>query len=389
MAGVDISGPLGMVTPLQRGATKVRVTATDGWNFPVAAELNVLVQPEAHDLKWGNYVFSEWNPQAPAGSYPAHMLFLRSRQSDPAGDAPLDCVYGAVSGNAGTAGGTGYPYAAEEGSRINGRGSEGISFLNTGDGHDLGGALLALDTLGMTNVPISWRGGTVVPNERTYGIRLQYRTGSSGPFLDLLDESGQPIEYVRHDTADHDQAMATVELPPALMGQEYLQLLWRYYYISGTGSCAQLRLDDIQVAPWPNGYAAWRFGQFNEVERADPLISGPHADPDASGIPNLMRYAMGMERDDSIGRLQVLGRISADGPVFRHRRLIVRDGALDYGIEMSRDLQTDDGWRRAEPGADLYFLRTIPVGDGRTEFVDYLVPAANTSFYRLNVTLEE
>ncbi len=385
VAGVDVSGSMGIVTPLQQGATRVHVTASDDWNFPVAAELNVLVQPQAHDLKWGNYVFSEWDPHAPAGSFPAHMLFVRSRQSDPTGDAPLDCVYGASSG----AVGPGYPYAAETGSRINGRGSEGISFFNTGDGRDLGGALLALDTRGMTNVPISWRGGTVIPNDRTYGIRLQYRAGSSGPFLDLLDASGQPIEYVRQDMAGHEQVMQTISLPPVLMGQEYLQLLWRYFYISGTGSCAQLRLDDILVAPWPNGYAAWHFGQFNEAERADPLISGPHADPDASGMPNLMRYAMGLERHDPVERVQVQGRISSNGSIFRHRRLIVRDGALKYGIEMGRDLQAADDWRRVEPGADLQLLRTIPSGDGRTEFIDYLVPPADKSFYRLNISLEE
>ena len=43
--------------------------------------------------------------------------------------------------------------------------------------------------------------------------------------------------------------LGPVTLPAAANGQPYVQLRWRYYFVSGTsGARAQLRLDDIRVA---------------------------------------------------------------------------------------------------------------------------------------------
>lgn len=51
-------------------------------------------------------------------------------------------------------------------------------------------------------------------------------------------------------------------------------------------------------ASWPSGYGAWRTANFGETEREDPSISGPEADPGGYGIPNLIRYALGLEPRD-------------------------------------------------------------------------------------------
>ena len=52
------------------------------------------------------------------------------------------------------------------------------------------------------------------------------------------------------------------------------------------------------VAP-ESGFDAWRQDNFTgEGELDDPNISGPDADPDGDGIPNLLEYAMGLDPND-------------------------------------------------------------------------------------------
>jgi hypothetical protein len=46
-------------------------------------------------------------------------------------------------------------------------------------------------------------------------------------------------------------------------------------------------------------FAAWRTAAFpNPEDLANPLISGPGADPQGAGCPNLLRYALGLALED-------------------------------------------------------------------------------------------
>ena len=251
VATVGVSGNQLTITPGSRGGATVTVTADDGFFPPVAHAFRVLVYPEAHELSSGNYVFDEWDPNLAEGVYPPHMLFLQSDQDDPVIDTDLLYAYflepddyhpdDEIT--------IGFPYNNTRRTRLTGLGADGISFINTGQSRDLGGALLALDTRDVTNAPISWLAGTVVTNVRVYAVRLQYRVGTDGPFLDVLDEANQPVEYVRNATAGHAQLMPAVTLPAVALDEEYVQILWRYYHVSGeVGSRPELRLDDILVS---------------------------------------------------------------------------------------------------------------------------------------------
>lgn len=42
-----------------------------------------------------------------------------------------------------------------------------------------------------------------------------------------------------------------------------------------------------------SAFEAWRFAQFSSAQLADTAISGPNADPDRDGVPNLLAYALG------------------------------------------------------------------------------------------------
>jgi hypothetical protein len=131
-------------------------------------------------------------------------------------------------------------------------GENEISFINTGRDRDLGAAVLALDTRGIEGIIVSWTGGTIIPNARVYAIRMQYKIGPEGQFVDVLDDNGIVVEYMRSDVAEHESHFGPIELPAQADNQEYVQLRWKYYY-TGTqldadhGRRDMLRLDNIEV----------------------------------------------------------------------------------------------------------------------------------------------
>lgn len=195
------------------------------------------------------YNFNAWPATTAGGTFPDNMRFVYMENDDP---GLTSNVVGFTSG----------VYNLTSRTRINGLDNAGISFINTGNaagnpgypGMKLGGAVLALNTTGKTQVSVKWTGGTVTPNTRPYAIRLQYRLSESGPFTDVLNTSNQPVEYVRSATAGHEQLINWVALPSDALDKPYVQLLWRYYCTdaTATGARDELRLDDITVQTCSN-----------------------------------------------------------------------------------------------------------------------------------------
>ncbi len=197
--------------------------------------------PLPHDLREGPYAFTTWSATEPAGSFPPNMVFLTATNADPTLETEFTNWWT-------------LPYDRTSRSRVNGLGEDGVAFLNTSDpqpegGGYLGAALLALDTTGQTNVEVRFTAGTVAANARLYALRLQYRIGDAGPFLDVLGANGNPVEYSGGATGEVS-IFGPVALPPAAAGAPLLQLRWKYHHLSGaSGPRTQLRLDDIVVAP--------------------------------------------------------------------------------------------------------------------------------------------
>ena len=242
-----ISGNELVLVPLLRGDANITVSADDGVNAPVQTSFRVLVYPEPYILEGGIASFTEWSSSEPTGAYPEYMIFLQGTENDTTITSKLEHAYHIPLADAASTNDANFPYAATSRTRINGLGTNGISFINTGRGRDLGGALMAIDTLNIPGAWVTWVGGTVTPNVRVYAVRLQYRVGVEGEFLDVLDGTNA-VQYVRNATAGHSDVIGPVELPPEAIGEEYVQLLWRYYLLSGSsGARAELRVDDIIV----------------------------------------------------------------------------------------------------------------------------------------------
>lgn len=246
MASFSINGSLLTIQPVQQGGIVITLIAYDGQNPPVSTTLRVLIYPEPHVLKNANYSFLSWDENEPEYSYPPHMLFLQTDVSDPGLNEPLLFPYYIPHNDyhADDQGTIGFPYNNTGRTRINGLGNDGISFINTGRSRDLGGALLALDTRGITSARLNWLGGTLLQNSRVYAIRLQYRTDHTQGFTDFTI-NGQPLEYIAGNDGEI-HAFESIQLPAEMLGQENIHLLWKYYFVSGdSGPRAKLRLDDI------------------------------------------------------------------------------------------------------------------------------------------------
>lgn len=214
-------------------------------------EENTGSYPEPHIVNNGDYHFTFWDADEDAGSYPDHMAFVYMNEDEPSLSAEIE---GYTSG----------AYNLDSRSRINGLGNGGFSFINTSNlegnpgypGRRLGGAILALDSRGHNKLNLSWTGGTVQPNSRIYNIRLQYRLGDEGPFNDMTDDFGKPIEYPRNTQAGHSLKFDPIELPAVLGNKPYVQLRWLYYYTGrrdedDTGQRSKLNISEIVVKSGP------------------------------------------------------------------------------------------------------------------------------------------
>ena len=156
------------------------------------------------------------------------------------------------------AGATSGIFNLSTGTRANANEIEGISFVNsdisnTGyAANKIGGLLVAMNTTNYDSIYVSWIGRTIQPNSKEYKIRLQYRLGDLQPFNNLLDASGNIVEYQRSATAGQFMEFKNIKLPSAICNKPYVQLFWRFYYTGVQNDILnnvsdELGIDDIEV----------------------------------------------------------------------------------------------------------------------------------------------
>lgn len=131
----------------------------------------------------------------------------------------------------------------------------------------------------------------------------------------------------------------------------------------------------------PGTFEDWAVHQFTAAQLADPSISGPMADPDGDGVPNLAEFAVGgnpMSADPSNGLLQ---HVPYAGGTFvfsyRERQNL---GNVTRFFESSPDLVN---WSTATPSQN-----NIVANLGNVYVRDAFFPeAAPASFYRVRFQL--
>jgi hypothetical protein len=261
------AGATRVVTPLEAATLTVLLGPDE------AKEPEELL-PAPHVLVLGDYRFEAWPTNSAAGEYPPAMVFETSLTPDPE-------VSAVISGRWTNR------YDLPARSRVAALGDAGVSFVNTGNSQPgegyVTGALLALNTVGFSQVQVTWNAGTVAANVRPYALRLQWRVGAEGAFTDVLDAAGEPVEYERQSVAGETQTIGPHPLPAAAAGQPLVQLRWRYHALptgEDSGARAHLRLDDILVSGVRQaaGPATLELtpgaGQFRLTGRMEPGATG-------------------------------------------------------------------------------------------------------------------
>jgi hypothetical protein len=295
LAALSIQGSQFTLGGLRQGETAILLTADDGNNLPVELKVRILVYPPAFDLNAADFQFVFWDAENPEGAFPDHLLFLQSAQNDPRLEDELLFAYYIPHNDyaSGDSGNIGFPYKNESRTRINGLGEEGISFINTGRGRDLGAALLNVNTTGIDSAFVSFTAGTLRANSRVYHLRLQYKTGLAGEWMDVQDGQGNPVEYQRTPEAGDVQVFERIALPAAALGQPDLFLRWKYYFTGqqldmSSGARDMLRLDDIFVT-------SEVISSIREAEAGPRLVVFPN--PAQRGILYFNRPASGVLTD--------------------------------------------------------------------------------------------
>ncbi|MBC7449433.1 MAG: hypothetical protein H7330_15385 [Hymenobacteraceae bacterium] len=205
----------------------------------------------------GTYLFSAWDPAAPAGTYPPNMVFhwfnaaAPTARQEPAGN--WSC-----------------PYNLTTRPRILGRDSLGVSFVNTSSaqfddctagtntlGIYAGEAVLALNTTGLSAVQLSWQGRMLSAQQyavgtqtRIYGLEMQYRVGTSGAFTPLPNQRFVAGDSVAAAYPPQGTRQAfRIALPAAALGQPVVEVRWVYHSRGGAnGQRPELSLDEIRAA---------------------------------------------------------------------------------------------------------------------------------------------
>lgn len=149
---------------------------------------------------------------------------------------------------------------------------------------------------------------------------------------------------------------------------------------------ATLRLSggDIGVELAPKPRTAWLGRHFNEGERRDSSVSGDLACPAGDGVPNLLKYALGLSPRVSVAANALsVETVSMNGSP---RLLISHDQAIvatdiDCVVEVSADLTT---WYSGDGYTSEMAAENNP--DGLTRMVSTLALNSEHRFARLRVT---
>ena len=200
--------------------------------------------PLPFDLNAGSYSFTTWANTQAAGTYPPSMVFHQAPVIDqPLGTAPsadYNCAYNLTSG-----------------ARVNGLGTAGIQFINTGtlvcNCAFVGSAVVAVNTTNRAQVNVSFVAQQMPgQGQRVHGLRLEYRIGSTGAWLPVI-RNGAPVELVTvntsSSTATWPEQTFTAMLPTVCENQPLVQLRWFYYQVPAfaSGSRPPVRLDEIAI----------------------------------------------------------------------------------------------------------------------------------------------
>ncbi len=133
----------------------------------------------------------------------------------------------------------------------------------------------------------------------------------------------------------------------------------------------------IEVSP---NFGSWLYDVFDETERGNPLVSGPTAVFGQDGLPNLVKYALGL--DPKVNATSGLPEVTTDATYWLYTYTRPTDRAdLIYTVQYSTNLTT---WTDIPLGTE----HAVIASGGGTETwrARYALASAANLYFRLKVT---
>ncbi len=217
------------------GTTPAVLSGTNPIPAAAVFTLQGATDPLPFNLASSSYSFTTWANTNSVRTYPPNMWFHVMNAPDPLVTATAQYDYTGV-------------YNGSSGTRMTGQGSNGFAFLNTSTGDSLGEAVLALNTTGRINTSLTWTSGVItVSTGRIYGIRAQYRIGTSGAYTDLPNTATSQIEYVGGASIGSAN-FGPITLPSTCDNQPVVEVRWIYYYSSGSSGRPEMNVTNIAAS---------------------------------------------------------------------------------------------------------------------------------------------
>ncbi|MFP4156341.1 MAG: choice-of-anchor J domain-containing protein, partial [Opitutales bacterium] len=215
-------------------------------------------------------------------------------------------------------------------------------------------------------------------NDQVVSYELQL---ASDPDFETIDLTAADLTLPAYASPELPYALRLYDLPGASElppGRYYWRVRAQDTY--GAASAWSAELAYFQS---PSHWERWQAAHFTEWERLDPSLSGPEADPQASNISNLMRFACGIpfgsNNREALPTLEMQNDGGNDYLALRLWR--DPDAAVDIQMEASSDLQS---WTPVPYHAE----RTDILGDGREVWIlsdEQPIHLDKLRFIRLNL----
>lgn len=247
------------------------------------------------------------------------------------------------------------------------------------------------------NFPIGATLELTLPTVGHQEIRLSYDTRRSGngageQILSYTTDGSTwtPFESYRVEAEDPQPRVFDFSEVPDV--SDNLRFAVRIQFSQGVGGDEgnnrfdHISLQGTPLPEVPKGFAAWQLAEFPDpLDRTNPEVSGPLADPFQVGFPNLLRDALDLEDpDDAPDRLPRLGLHGSPALPWFHFPLNPEHTDVAWIIEASENLQSwndilfdsredipsmtsENGWISVPDSSvtnrRFYRLRVIQIGD--------------------------
>lgn len=214
-----------------------------------------------------------------------------------------------------------------------------------------------------------------------YGGEDGSKLDNQGERLKLSFGAGVPIRDLRYDNEDGwpevEKGTSLVLLNTTALSDHALPESWG---ISSAPGGTPGEADDGIVVDPPSGggYEAWQNAQFTAAQLADPMLSGPLADPDGDRWTNLQEYAFfGHPLAQESHGPEI---IYLDGRAHLRIKRPASIADIDYVLELSDNLQE---WELFTPEQVI-----TTTGNQGEEIVSFQLDNNFSKYWRIRTTLK-